>query len=135
MRGQQFVTNVLPRRGRSPIPEAASRAPSLSAALASASEQFGLGRPPGLPVASAGPSSREIRPWGLRRLVRPVATVPLPAGLRYDPVRQVLVDGSGNRFVDVRGDASAESVSDVDGDEGRSEDWRYDFAPDDPGVA
>lgn len=31
-------------------------------------------------------------------------------------------------------DPSADSVSDLDGDEGKSEDWRYDFCPDDPGL-
>jgi hypothetical protein len=31
------------------------------------------------------------------------------------------------------GQATANSVSDLDGDEGRSEDWTYDFCPDTPG--
>jgi hypothetical protein len=29
---------------------------------------------------------------------------------------------------------TAHSVSDYDGDEGKSEDWKYDYVPDDPGM-
>jgi putative ATP-grasp target RiPP len=109
----------------------------MNAALASPSEQFGLGRPPGLPAATAGPSGSARRPWGLRGLVRAVPTrVVVGPGYRYDPVRQVLVDGTGRPLID--GDdedgPSADSVSDNDGDEGRSEDWKNDFAPDHPFV-
>lgn len=112
----------------------AGRAPSFPDALASASEQFGLGRPPGLPIATDGPSPQKIRPWGLRRLVRPASTPSLRGGLRYDHRRQLLVDECGRPYVQDgdRDGASAESVSDYDGDEGRSEDWKYDFAPDHP---
>lgn len=59
------------------------------------------------------------------------------AGVRYDPVRQVLVDETGRPYLQDDGDGdapSAESVSDYDGDEGKSEDWKYDFAPDHPFV-
>jgi putative ATP-grasp target RiPP len=49
----------------------------------------------------------------------------------YDHDQQVAVDKEGRPLV-ITGmaDPSADSVTDGDGDEGRSEDWTYDFVPD-----
>ncbi|EWM11618.1 hypothetical protein [Kutzneria sp. 744] len=103
--------------------------------IASHSAQFGLGRAAGLPVARHAPSAIGVRPWNLR-----AATAGSPGvrvGVwRYDHRLQVAVLGDGRRLTDVlAADPSAESVSDLDGDEGKSEDWRYDFCPDEPGTA
>ena len=55
------------------------------------------------------------------------------AGWHYDHVQQVALTLDGRRVVDiVAADPSANSVSDLDGDEGASEDWSYDFCPDNP---
>jgi hypothetical protein len=51
----------------------------------------------------------------------------------YDQVRQVAVSPDGGVLgADVTA-ATANSVSNLDGDEGPSEDWTYDFCPDQPG--
>lgn len=122
--------------GSSPPARSATRsdrAPAFPDALASASEQFGLGRPPGLPAGLDSPSARDVRPWGLRGLVRPEPISRHRSGLRYDPGRQLLVGADGRPVLEDRDDGpSADSVSDYDGDEGKSEDWKYDFAPDHP---
>ena len=52
---------------------------------------------------------------------------------RYDHDRQEAVAVDGRPLVEIDG-PTAHSVSDYDGDEGKSEDWKYDFAPDDPGM-
>lgn len=51
----------------------------------------------------------------------------------YDHEQQLAVDREGQPLI-VTGmaDPSADSVTDGDGDEGRSEDWTYDFVPDNP---
>jgi hypothetical protein len=52
---------------------------------------------------------------------------------RYDHDRQLAVTPDGRVITEViAGDPSADSVTDLDGDEGKSEDWKYDFCPDDP---
>lgn len=58
---------------------------------------------------------------------------PLPEW-RYDHERQIAVDLDGITLYELRMDPSANSVSNLDGDEGASEDWTYDFAPDAPGL-
>ncbi len=124
--------------GSSPPARSATRsdrAPAFPDALASASEQFGLARPPGLPPSRDVPSVLGNRPWGLRGLVRPTPTPNLRSGLRYDLGLQLLVREDGRPVVQDEDDGpSVESVSDYDGDEGKSEDWKYDFAPDHPFV-
>ncbi|WP_019855123.1 putative ATP-grasp-modified RiPP [Actinopolyspora mortivallis] len=100
--------------------------------LAPDSSQFPLARPSGLAENTDTASPEGVRPWGLRGM----HTVPstgrgLPSEWHYDHERQVAVDREGNSFHDLRMDPSADSVS--DGDEGRVEDWMYDFAPDFPG--
>jgi hypothetical protein len=52
----------------------------------------------------------------------------------YDHDRQLAVAVDGRLVTEiVAGDPSADSVTDLDGDEGKSEDWKYDFCPDEPG--
>jgi len=101
--------------------------------VASYSARFGLGRPTGLPVARHTPSAIGIRPWNLLGAVAGSPGVHIGAW-RYDHGVQVAMLVDGRRLIDVlTADPSADSVSDLDGDEGKSEDWRYDFCPDVPG--
>lgn len=101
--------------------------------LASDSEQFGLARPRDLRPSDEPPSPPGVRPWGLRWMVPgALRAQPLPA-LTYCSAQQVVVDRRGHPLILTGAlDASADSVSDGDGDEGRSEDWKYDFLPDSP---
>jgi hypothetical protein len=76
-----------------------------------------------------------VRPWNLRNAqVIGHRGAPL-AGWRYDHAEQLALVPDGRRVVDLvaGSDPSADSVSDLDGDEGKSEDWSYDFCPDHPG--
>lgn len=51
----------------------------------------------------------------------------------YDHERQVAVDGDGTPLNETRmGPPTANKVTSSDGDEGPSEDFTYDFAPDEP---
>ena len=51
----------------------------------------------------------------------------------YSHEHQLAVDGDGRPLILTgMADPSADSVTDGDGDEGRSEDWKYDFVPDNP---
>ncbi|HWE87882.1 MAG TPA: hypothetical protein VG317_00295 [Pseudonocardiaceae bacterium] len=103
--------------------------------IAGDSAQFPLARPAGAkPTSSDEPSPVGVRPWNLCGVVSPSApSRSLPAGWSYDPIRQIAVDHEGQPLV--MGDPSADSISDNDGDEGRSEDWRYDYIQDDPNPA
>ncbi|MGQ0480415.1 MAG: putative ATP-grasp-modified RiPP [Pseudonocardia sp.] len=103
--------------------------------LASHSGQFGLARPIGVPLGTDEPSPDGARPWNLRAAQPPQnQRMPL-TGWRYDHDRQIAVAADGRPLTDVlAADATANSVSDLDGDEGRSEDWSYDFCPDQPGT-
>jgi putative ATP-grasp target RiPP len=101
--------------------------------VASASGQFALCRPTvDVPVAEV-PAETGVRPWGLRAMTAARPTDSRLPTFRYDHVRQVAVleDGSGRRLVDaVAGPPTAQNV---DGeDPPSSEDWKNDFAPDDP---
>jgi len=101
--------------------------------VASASEQFGLARPRHAPPCRDVPSPVGVRPWGLRGMRRgAVAGRAVPA-FEYSHEQQVAVDERGRPLI-ITGmaDPSADSVTDGDGDEGRSEDWTYDFVPDNP---
>lgn len=101
--------------------------------IASGSEQFGLSRPRQIPSCYDVPSPEGIRPWGLRGMRRGAVTGRAVPAFVYSHEQQVAVDEHGRPLV-VTGmaDPSADSVTDGDGDEGRSEDWTYDFAPDSP---
>lgn len=102
--------------------------------IASHSGQFGLGRPMGLPATQDAPSAIGVRPWNLRGATAGSPGVRINTW-RYDHDRQVALLADGRRLTDVvAADPSADSVSDLDGDEGKSEDWQYDFCPDEPGL-
>lgn len=76
------------------------------------------------------PSPDGVRPWGLRTMTAPRRSPDRPsADYLYDPISQTAVDMRGAPLVD---GPSAESVSNSDGDEGPSEDWRYDHSEDNP---
>ncbi|HEY2762506.1 MAG TPA: putative ATP-grasp-modified RiPP [Pseudonocardiaceae bacterium] len=64
-----------------------------------------------------------VRPWGLRRMAPvPFRGVPSSKG-RYDPVRQVRVDGEGRPLIEM-GPPTAPTTGSTDGSEGDpSEDY------------
>lgn len=101
--------------------------------VASSSEQFGLSRSRHDPSCWDLPSPVGVRPWGLRGMRRGAVTAcPVPEFV-YSHELQVAVDKDGRALILIGiADPSADSVSDEDGDEGRSEDWKYDFVPDNP---
>ena len=70
---------------------------------------------------------------GLRGMRRGAVTGRVVPEFAYNHEQQLAVDTLGRSLV-ITGmvDPSADSVTDGDGDEGRSEDWTYDFVPDDP---
>lgn len=74
-----------------------------------------------------------MRPWNLRA-AQPLGGVKARiGGWRYDHDRQIALASDGRAMTEVlAGQATANSVSDLDGDEGRTEDWSYDFCPDTP---
>lgn len=117
--------------------------------LASPSGRFALARPAGLPAPDQ-PSSKELRPWGLRRMGPVALPADRLAGYRYDPVQQVslgadgtplaigaLAGGNANTTSTiggalVAGPPTAPTTSTVDGeDPPSSEDWINDYHPDD----
>lgn len=102
--------------------------------IASHSGQFGLCRPGDAPVGHDVPSPSGVRPWNLRHAdATNSAGKPVPlVGWHYDFRQQCAVDAHGNPVIDIV-DATANSVSNLDGDEGTSEDWTYDYAGDFPG--
>ena len=102
--------------------------------LVSDSAQFPLGRPQSTPESADTPSPEGVRPWGLRamRTLPRTGQKKLPVW-HYDHQQQMAVDSEGHPVRELRMDPSADSVSSNDGDEGPSEDWKYDFAPDSPG--
>jgi putative ATP-grasp target RiPP len=106
---------------------------SVDSPVASSSEQFGLWRSRHDPPCRDRPSAMGIRPWGLRGMRRgAVAGRPVPEFV-YSHEQQVAVDKDGRPLILTgMADPSADSVTDSDGDEGRSEDWTYDFVPDNP---
>ncbi|MGH3886549.1 MAG: putative ATP-grasp-modified RiPP [Pseudonocardiaceae bacterium] len=104
--------------------------------VASASEQFTLCRPSiDLPMAQDCPEM-EVRPWGLRTMTPARPTDSRFPAFRYDHRSQVAVldDGTGRPLVKtVAGPPTAPTTQTVDGeDPPSSEDWKNDFAPDDP---
>ncbi|MGH3537386.1 MAG: putative ATP-grasp-modified RiPP [Pseudonocardiaceae bacterium] len=101
--------------------------------VASASEQFALSRSRHAPPCHDLPSAAGVRPWGLRGMRSGTITGRAVPKFVYSHEQQLAVDEAGRPLI-VTGmaDPSADSVSDGDGDEGRSEDWTYDFVPDNP---
>jgi putative ATP-grasp target RiPP len=100
--------------------------------IASHSARFGLARPMDSPARQNAPSPVGVRPWNLRAATTVPGSQPLTAS-HYDHNRQVAVTPDGRPLTEIIG-ASAESVTNLDGDEGPNEDWTYDFHPDDPGT-
>lgn len=69
-----------------------------------------------------------VRPWGLRGLrSAPPAVVPV---YRYDPVQQVALTRDGELWVKSEKGKTWSSITELDGDEGRSEDWGWDDGKD-----
>ena len=69
-----------------------------------------------------------VRPWGLRGLQSaPPAVVPM---YRYDPVRQVALTCDGKLWINSEEGKTWSSITELDGDEGRSEDWGWDDGKD-----
>ncbi len=101
--------------------------------VASGSEQFGLARSRQAPLCRDLPSAVGVRPWGLRGMRHGAVTGRAVPAFVYCHEQQLAVDVEGRPLI-VTGmaDPSADSVTDGDGDEGRSEDWTYDFVPDNP---
>ena len=99
--------------------------------VASVSGQFALCRSDAVPAVPAG----RVRPWGLRQLtLAQDGGFGVPA-YRYDHDLQVAVaEASGTPLVSVVAAApTAPTTTRTDGEDGpSSEDWRNDFAPDDP---
>ena len=69
-----------------------------------------------------------VRPWGLRGL-RSAPPVVVPV-YRYDPVRQVALTCGGELWVNSEKGKAWSSITELDGDEGRSEDWGWDDGKD-----
>jgi hypothetical protein len=101
--------------------------------VASHSAQFGLGRPMGIPVGRDAPSPVGVRPWNLRG-ARVMGAGARLGTWRCDHDRQIGVTLDGRLVTEVvAADPTADSATDLDGDEGKSEDWTYDFCPDESG--
>ncbi|MGH3793950.1 MAG: putative ATP-grasp-modified RiPP [Pseudonocardiaceae bacterium] len=101
--------------------------------IAPDSSQFPLARPMGAPENTDQPSPETVRPWGLRGMQALPSTGQRITAWRYDHDRQVAVTGDGTPLNDIRtGQPTANKVTSNDGDEGPSEDFTYDFAPDMP---
>lgn len=87
--------------------------------VASHSAQFGLGRPMGIPAGHDAPSPAGVRPWNLRG-ARVMGRGARLGTWRYDHDRQVALTVDGRLVVEtVAADPSADSMSDLDGDEGK----------------
>lgn len=67
---------------------------------------------------------RTLRPWGLRGL-RPAPAAEVPV-YRYDLVRQVALSADGELWVTSEQGKQWCSIFELDGDEGRSEQWGWD---------
>ncbi|MGH3696308.1 MAG: hypothetical protein ACRDRX_20320 [Pseudonocardiaceae bacterium] len=104
--------------------------------VASHSAQFGLARPIGTSIGHDFPSPVGVRPWNLQGAqVMDCGRAPVMPW-RYDHECQLGVTLDGQLLTEViAGDPSADSVTDLDGDEGKSEDWQYDFWPDTSGSS
>jgi len=101
--------------------------------LASDSEQFGLARPRDARPSDEPPSPVGVRPWGLRGMIPGAVEARVLPTFAYCHAQQVAVDAWGRPLVLIgAADPTANSVTNGDGDEGRSEDWTYDFVPDNP---
>jgi putative ATP-grasp target RiPP len=96
--------------------------------FASHSAQFPLGAPIDR-VSTDQPSSGDVRPWALRGMKGSSVAMNAARQYRYDHTSQTAVDDRGRPLIMA---ATANKVTNNDGDEGPSEDFTYDFVPDDP---
>jgi putative ATP-grasp target RiPP len=101
--------------------------------IASASGQFPLAAPSGMPPSEDEPSPVGVRPWGLRHLTTArTEGRRVLSGARYDHDQQLTVDPSGIPLITM-GPPTATTTSSVDGeDPPSSEDWDNDFHQDEP---
>lgn len=99
--------------------------------IAPHSAQFPLGRAGDVVPPADAASQPGRRPWGLGGM-RPVRHKgdPVRASYHYDHDAQVAVNSRGLPLL--AADPTVDKVSSFDGDEGPSEDFRYDFCPDSP---
>ncbi|MBV9728382.1 MAG: hypothetical protein JO309_02995 [Pseudonocardiales bacterium] len=96
--------------------------------------QFGLARPMGTPAGRDVPSPVGVRPWNLRGAPVMDRCGAGPGAWRYDHDRQLALTLDEHLVTEIiAAEPTANSVTDLNGDEGKSEDWTYDFCPDNPG--
>lgn len=100
--------------------------------MASDSAQFPLARPMATPDAQDEPSPQGVRPWGLLGMQPFPNRGTIITEWSYDHEAQVAVDAKGRPLNELRMDPTANKVTNNDGDEGPSEDFTYDFAPEQP---
>lgn len=99
--------------------------------IAPHSAQFPLPAGPHATTADEEPSPPGVRPWNLRALTSATPRRNTTTPGVYDHQRQIQVTPEGRPHT-LETDASADSVTNLDGDEGTSEDWKYDYCPDNP---
>ncbi|APU12772.1 putative ATP-grasp-modified RiPP [Actinoalloteichus fjordicus] len=99
--------------------------------VASHSAQFPLGAPFDR-TSDDEPSHAGVRPWALRGMEpQPPTTAGGARTVRYDHRSQMSVDASGRPLIEA-GPPTVKNKTNLDGDEGPSEDFSYDFVPDEP---
>jgi len=99
--------------------------------IASDSAQFPLGAPFDR-TSHDEPSSAAVRPWSLRGMQQqPDVTERPRKTFRFDHQTQMTVDTEGRPLIEA-GDPTVKNKTNNDGDEGPSEDFSYDFVPDEP---
>lgn len=98
--------------------------------IASDSAQFPLGAPFDR-VSDDEPTSPDVRPWVLRGMRQQPDMSDAARKFRFDHRAQVAVDGAGRPLIEA-GPPTVKNKTNNDGDEGPSEDFSYDFIPDEP---
>ncbi|TCP43405.1 putative ATP-grasp target RiPP [Tamaricihabitans halophyticus] len=99
--------------------------------MASHSAQFPLGAPYDR-VSYDEPSCPDVRPWALRGMrTQPRIPAEVARTVRYDHRMQLSVDVAGSPVIEA-GPPTVKNKTNLDGDEGPSEDFSYDFVPDEP---
>lgn len=98
--------------------------------VAAHSAQFPLGAPFNR-VSDDEPSRAAVRPWALRGMEAQPNVPEAPPGVRFDHLTQTTVDASGRPLIE-SGPPTVKNKTNNDGDEGPSEDFSYDFCPDEP---
>lgn len=98
--------------------------------IASDSARFPLGAPFDR-VSYDKPSSAGVRPWSLRGMQPQPSVTDARHVVRFDHETQVSVDAGGRPLIEA-GPPTVKNKTNNDGDEGPSEDFTYDFVPDEP---